>query len=260
MWAAYALTAFMPFGLWIHTRFYYELAGVAAPAATVAAVCAGTSLTYVFDRVVEPPSDTATSSVHHKAMRSKTFSYGFLAACAFVCAGTMDARAARTAALCALLCVWYSVPLPGVRLRIKELFPLSKTAFVPTLHVLWPFGCAGAWPPFATALALWFSVAASTVYMDVKDIAVDRREGVVTLPTLLGHAGSLRALAALYAFAAVVALPAFANPHGAALACSYALHAAAMARYAATHATPTIRFCNVSWCVPWLLTRVVGAA
>lgn len=255
MWQVYALTGFMPFGLWVHTRFFFELAGVAATPSTIASICVGTSCTYVFDRVVEQPGDrTPTSSVHHKAMRNKTFSYSFMALCAFVGAFTMDWKAIRTAAVCAVMCVWYSVPLPGFGLRIKELFPLSKTAFVPFMHVVWPYGCAGVWPSLAAGAALWFSVSASTIYMDVKDIAADRQDGVVTLPTVLGHTRSLGVLAGVYASAAVLTTTAFPTARGVALACSYALHAIAMARYAATHETPTIRFCNLSWCAPWLLT------
>tara|TARA_B110000046_G_scaffold100414_1_gene107857 strand:+ start:3547 stop:4344 length:798 start_codon:yes stop_codon:yes gene_type:complete len=265
MLTTYALTAFMPLGVWAHTYFFLELAGVDAPAAAVAFICAGATFTYVFDRVVDQPGDRApTTSIHHAAMRNHRFAQSMLFACIAVMACTTTARALCTALGCMSLCIWYFKPLPVLGVCIKELFPLSKTAFVPLVHVVWPYGCVGAMPPWGAGMALWFSVTTSTIYMDVKDIATDRAHGVVTLPTLLGHSLSLAVLSAAYAVAALVALLQFsdddrvAGSHKWAIVGTYAVHSVVMARYAVRKEIPTVRFGSLGWCMPWIFARALA--
>lgn len=273
-WTPFLLTLFMPVALWAHTSFFAtmssSLRGTRTPldVATVACVVAGTTLTYTFDRVVEHLGERSGersgekqavgegNGVHHAAMRSTRFSSALLASSLLVLATFASAHVLWIAFQCVCICVWYSVPIPGVGRRLKDLFPFSKTVVVPLVHVYWPLACLRiplSWN--AQTVCLWFSVAASTVYMDVKDIHSDRRNGVWTFPNVLGHRRCLCALSVCYAAVsaclALVGGEEEGDFHTRALSANYAVHAGIMAVYACEEWTPTIRLCNLSWCLPF---------
>jgi len=85
-----------------------------------------------------------------------------------------------------------------VRMPIKRMFPLSKTVFVPTVHLAWMSIVLGRVPPLRATLALVIHCACPHVHNDIKDVQEDRSKGVVTLPTLVGVDSTRRIIVSTY--------------------------------------------------------------
>lgn len=184
--------------------------GTLSPTRTFAAA-SGTIATYIADHLSEPSSYSADAWSERFVLALSAL--GVLAACA--AEPDLIAKFATFVALAAC----YDRPVPGTAVRIKALFPFSKTLFVPAMHVLW---CATiSETPLGAASWLWmgFYYVLLNVAMDVKDVADDRRKGVVTVPNTFGAEPTLRGLCVACALGAGVAVATAQYAMAATLAC-----------------------------------------
>lgn len=87
---------------------------------------------------------------------------------------------------------FYTHKIPGIGMSIKNAFPLSKTLFVPLVHVSW-WMIVNNVDPLAliethasSVFCMYMHFLLVNVSMDLKDLEEDQRNGVVTIPGLLG--------------------------------------------------------------------------
>jgi len=150
-----------------------------------AGLAAGMAATYIADHLGD-------SGPEYGPQQSTT-AYAFLAVFSAITAACCwyDAHFLRVTVTFVALAAFYDTPVPFTKLRIKALFPCSKTIFVPAMHVGWCWSLTSSAcdpAPFAGMFVYYVLV---NVGMDIKDIADDRAKGVVTVPTILGADGTI---------------------------------------------------------------------
>ena len=180
--------------LYLHVLYWTNLADSALQLqqCDLIAASAGIAAIYILDRV--RPSSEDADSTYAPASAAKEYATAMWAAfavcCLLVAACAIDHPSLWGKVLIANCCVvWYSVRVPLVGRRIKDMFPGSKVIFVALMHAWWPFFVTDThWEVPAAQCCLFFSFVLATTFMDIKDMKADRRAGVVTIANLLGNA------------------------------------------------------------------------
>lgn len=248
-----------------HLVFYTSALqdGGTADAVGIVAATSMMVLVYMADRMILQEEDR---NADHPQLRSARggrrhlFALGF--ALAYLWCVTQRPFVLVHTVLASEVCVWYAVPLPWVRRRIKNLFPLSKNLFVGAMHTYWAFAVAtthrpNGWHDAALLACATFGATMSTAFMDIKDVEGDVRAGVVTVPTLLGPWRALRCFAATYAAAAAGCLT-LAADWASTLAIVYALHALGMCVLARRRAVPGLDVVCASWGLPLIVHSLLS--
>lgn len=176
-------------------RAWLAVAGVEWTPARFLAHVAGFQAVYIFDRSVGASTATPKLSVQQLCRdnpRVAQVAAGSLSAVVVGCA-LGDSWILRCAVELVGIVGFYDVPIPGTGgCTFKNMFPLSKTLCIAAVWTLWMFRLPGddVHPDpvvvalFATQQALF------SICNDIKDIEVDRKNGIVTVPTLLGATGT----------------------------------------------------------------------
>ena len=89
----------------------------------------------------------------------------------------------------AIFAQFYGKRIPYTNVRIKSMFPCSKTVFVPIMHVLWAILVSdqGTTTDQSVAVAMFAHFVILNVHMDIKDIKQDTEERTITFATILGR-------------------------------------------------------------------------
>lgn len=179
-------------------RAWCHAAGGELTPVRMIAVGSGMTATYMLDHIGQPSS----------------YSNGWfteLAALAVSAAGAgascyQEPALLRKFAAFAALAAFYDTPVPRLGVRIKALFPFSKTLFVPAMHVMWGAAVSEAdvWAEAWAWMFLYYVLL--NVAMDFKDVEDDASRGVITVPNALGWECAIRALCATSGAGAVLAL------------------------------------------------------
>lgn len=175
-----------------HAVGWGRLAGCAHDAVGLAHYGAAVTLAYALDRL--PNRNVEDAGAHAYAQ------YGAGALNAIVMAlaalGVLCTLALRPTLFgptlgFALAGHLYTHEVPLVRVRLKNLFPCSKTIVVGGMHVAWVVATSTCDASRPSVLGAMFLHAASvTVLNDLKDIDADARAGIVTIPNLVGEQGT----------------------------------------------------------------------
>ena len=91
----------------------------------------------------------------------------------------------------------FQIPLSKGK-TIKTLFPLSKTVYVPCIHVGWASLVIGRPLTPMMCFFMWAHYALLNIFNDIKDIRVDIENRVITLPTIIGDENTLRFITMTY--------------------------------------------------------------
>ena len=151
------------------------------------AVGSGAWATYEFDHLGEESFNSSPS-------RIQAYTILVLNTCIVLAAASFDTHIFYVASIFMALAAFYDCPVPYFGIRIKRLFPCSKTIYVPAMHAGWTFAMSETPLHGPTVLLLFLSYACLNVAMDIKDIDDDRKKGVITIPTLVGPDVTLRVL------------------------------------------------------------------
>ena len=170
---------------------------------------AGALFVYNMDRLKTDPSDAINTPLRKSRcsrLRPVVAGLAALAACALVVLPILarDWIALALTAGGAVVCLGYSVPLLGFRLKDV---PLLKTFFAPALvaasYFILPLPRVGMprHPAYYLLAAGWTSVFLlfNMMLCDLRDVDGDRRMRTLSLPVVIGAAWTLRALVGLLA-------------------------------------------------------------
>lgn len=171
---------------------------------------AGYLFVYNLDRLYPDPADELNTPIRTRwsgRLRLGRVSLIFGAGCALTLFPLVTQRPWLLAALgcLALLCLFYSRPLPRLGFRLKDLPYLKSIAvpcFIACILVIWPCWESGRslgpseWLVFGWCFC---ALTINSLVFDYRDIGGDRYCGIRTIPTRLGHARTFWVLAGLTA-------------------------------------------------------------
>jgi hypothetical protein len=142
------------------------------------AVAAGTASTYIIDHINDAGFYSTSNLVSYMQL-------SFFMPIAVVCA-YIDTHIFTSFLKCITLAFFYDVRMPYFNVKIKSLFPYSKTLFVPFMHVYWCMTISQTSfdVPFVYMFLYYVFL---NIIMDIKDIHDDYEKGVVTIPNTIGH-------------------------------------------------------------------------
>lgn len=145
---------------------------------SLVAATSGASATYIVDHLGDENFYSAKKGTAYAQLCV------FVPVCLACC--FYETRLLKLFAAFVLLAAFYDSPVPLLGVKFKNLFPYSKTLFVPAMHVGWCFSLCGSVPPIGVGIQMLLNFVVLNIAMDMKDIESDRKNGVVTVPNTIG--------------------------------------------------------------------------